>query len=31
MAQLESCQSLDVPAVKRGALDGIEQTRDECN
>ena len=31
MAKLESCQSHDVPAVKSGALDGIEQARDDCN
>ena len=31
MAELESCQSLDVPAIKSGALDGIEQARDDCH
>ena len=33
MAKLdqESCQSHDVPAVKSGALDGIEQARDDGN
>ena len=31
MAQLESCQSLNVPAVKSGTLDGVEQARDDCN
>ena len=31
MAKLETCQSHNVPAVKSGALDGIEQTRDDCN
>ena len=31
MANLESCQSHDVPAVTSGALDGIEQVRDDCN
>ena len=31
MAKLESCQSDDVPVVKSGALDGIEQARDDCN
>ena len=31
MAKLKSCQRLDVPAVKSGALDGIEQARDDCN
>ena len=25
MAELESCQSLDVPAIKSGALDGGEK------
>ena len=31
MAKLESCESHDVSAVKSGALDGIEQARDDCN
>ena len=31
MAKLESCQSHDVSVVKSGALDGIEQERDDCN
>ena len=28
MEKLESCQSLDVSAVKSGALDGVEQARE---
>ena len=31
MARLESCQSLDVSAIKSGALDGIEQARENCS
>ena len=31
MEKLESFQSHDVAAVKTGALNGIEQARDDCD
>ena len=31
MAKLESCQSLDVSAIKSGALHGVEQARENCS